>query len=100
LFPGKLKSRWYGPFSVSKDLKNDAIELYDEDGNEFIVNKQRVKPYQKDVLEADKHDDITLADEDEVTKFLIKNKEEIFTVRRDRGDGVGIKPNGVTSPAM
>nr|GEU80750.1 hypothetical protein [Tanacetum cinerariifolium] len=60
LFPGKLKSRWYGPFSVSKDLKNHAIELYDEDGNEFIMSKQRVKPYQKDVLETDKQDDITL----------------------------------------
>ncbi|GJT93097.1 MAK10-like protein [Tanacetum coccineum] len=30
-------------------------------------------------------------------KFLIKNEEEIFTVR---GDGVGIKPDGVASPAM
>ncbi|GJY73872.1 reverse transcriptase domain-containing protein [Tanacetum coccineum] len=37
LFPEKLKSRWYGPFSVSKDLKNGAIELYNEDGNEFII---------------------------------------------------------------
>ncbi|GKC78042.1 hypothetical protein Tco_1128816 [Tanacetum coccineum] len=54
LFPEKLKSRWYEPFSVCKDLKNGAIELYDEDGNEFIVNKQWVKPYQKDVLETDK----------------------------------------------
>ncbi|GJV65085.1 hypothetical protein Tco_1475913 [Tanacetum coccineum] len=63
LFPKKLKSRWYGPFSVSKDMKNGAIDLYDEDGNEFIVNKQRVKPYQKDVLEGDKKDDITLNDD-------------------------------------
>ncbi|GKC28553.1 putative reverse transcriptase domain-containing protein [Tanacetum coccineum] len=54
LFPGKLKLRWYGPFSVSKDIKNGAIELYDEDGNEFIVNKQRVKPYQKDVLDTNR----------------------------------------------
>ncbi|GJX24186.1 hypothetical protein Tco_0228631 [Tanacetum coccineum] len=77
--------------------KNGTIELYDEDGNEFIVNKQQVKPYQKDVLETDKHDDITLDDEGEVTKFLIKNEEEIFTVR---ADGVGIKPDGVASPAM
>ncbi|GKC91931.1 hypothetical protein Tco_1157373 [Tanacetum coccineum] len=38
-----------------------------------------------------------VVDEEEVTKFLIKNKEEIFTVR---GDGVGIKPDGVASPAM
>ncbi|GJX47377.1 reverse transcriptase domain-containing protein [Tanacetum coccineum] len=40
LFLEKLKSRWYGPFSVCKDMKNGAIELYDEDGNGFIVNKQ------------------------------------------------------------
>ncbi|GKE09423.1 hypothetical protein Tco_1412974, partial [Tanacetum coccineum] len=45
LFPGKLKSRWYRPFVVSKDMENEAIELFDEDGNEFNVNKQRVKPY-------------------------------------------------------
>nr|GEZ97147.1 hypothetical protein [Tanacetum cinerariifolium] len=67
LFPEKLKSKWYRSFSVSKDMKNDAIELYDEDGKEFIINKQRVKPYQKDVLEGDKDDDITLDDEGEVT---------------------------------
>ncbi|GKD52959.1 hypothetical protein Tco_1286346, partial [Tanacetum coccineum] len=41
LFPKKLKSRWYGPFSVSKDVKNGAIELYDEDGNEFIKRLAR-----------------------------------------------------------
>ncbi|GKE06747.1 hypothetical protein Tco_1398765 [Tanacetum coccineum] len=67
LFPGKLKSRWYGPFAVSKDMKNGAVKLYEEDGNEFIVNKQRVKPYKKDALIFDKDDDITLADEGEVT---------------------------------
>ncbi|GKC07325.1 reverse transcriptase domain-containing protein [Tanacetum coccineum] len=67
LFPRKLKSRWYRPFSVSKDMKNGAIELYDEDGNEFIVNKQRVKPYQKTVLDANRDDDITLDDEGEFT---------------------------------
>ncbi|GKD09683.1 hypothetical protein Tco_1189368 [Tanacetum coccineum] len=63
----KLKSRWYGPFTVSKDMKNGAIELCDEDGNEFIVNKQRVKPYQKDVLDFDGSDDINLKDEGGVT---------------------------------
>ncbi|GKB15157.1 reverse transcriptase domain-containing protein [Tanacetum coccineum] len=67
LFPGKLKSRWYGPFSVSKDMKNGAIELYDEEESEFIVNKQRVKPYQKNLLDTNKDDDVTLDDEGEVT---------------------------------
>nr|GEX38776.1 hypothetical protein [Tanacetum cinerariifolium] len=69
LFPGKLKSRWYGPFSVCKDMKNGAIESYDEDGNGFIINKQRVKPYQKSVLDTNKDDDITLDDEGEVTDY-------------------------------
>ncbi|GJY59070.1 hypothetical protein Tco_0458962 [Tanacetum coccineum] len=60
---GKMKSSWYGPFAVSKDIKNGAIKLYNEDGNEFIVNKQRVKPYKKDTQIVDKDDDITLEDE-------------------------------------
>ncbi|GJW88209.1 hypothetical protein Tco_0163549 [Tanacetum coccineum] len=67
LFSGKLKSRWYGLFTISKDIKTRAIELCDEEGNEFIVNKQRVKPYQKDVLDFDANDDVTLDDEEGVT---------------------------------
>ncbi|GJW74471.1 reverse transcriptase domain-containing protein [Tanacetum coccineum] len=63
----KLKSRWYGPFSVSKDMKNEAIDLYDEEGSEFTINKQWVKPYQKDLLDTNKDDDVTLDNEGEVT---------------------------------
>ncbi|GJR78121.1 reverse transcriptase domain-containing protein [Tanacetum coccineum] len=63
LFPGKLKSRWYGLFAVSKDMENGAIELCDEDRNEFIVNKQRVKPYQKDALDFNGNDDVNHEDE-------------------------------------
>ncbi|GJZ53605.1 putative reverse transcriptase domain-containing protein [Tanacetum coccineum] len=54
-----------------KDMKNGAIELYDKDGNEFTVNKQRVKPYQKSVLDTNIDDDITLDDEREVTSLKI-----------------------------
>nr|GEX48466.1 hypothetical protein [Tanacetum cinerariifolium] len=67
LFLRKLMSRWYGPFSVSKDMKNKAIKLYNEEGSEFIINKQRAKPYQKNLLDTNKDDDITLEDEGEVT---------------------------------
>ncbi|GJT14498.1 hypothetical protein Tco_0861540 [Tanacetum coccineum] len=42
LLLGRLKSRWYGPFIVSRDMKGGVIELRDKEGNEFIVNKQRV----------------------------------------------------------
>ncbi|GJY45907.1 reverse transcriptase domain-containing protein [Tanacetum coccineum] len=78
LFPEKLKSRWSRPFSVSKDMKSGALELYDEDRNEFIVNKQQLKPYQKDMLEADKNDDILLDDEGEVTLYLMRSSLEVL----------------------
>ncbi|GJW08750.1 hypothetical protein Tco_1571173 [Tanacetum coccineum] len=67
LFPGKLKSRWYGTVFGMQGHENGTIELYDEDGNEFIINKQRVKPYQESVLDTNRDDDITLNDEGEVT---------------------------------
>ncbi|GJY67912.1 reverse transcriptase domain-containing protein [Tanacetum coccineum] len=54
------------PFSVSKDMKNKAIELYDEEGSEFIVNKQWVKPFQKNKLDTNRDDDITLDDQGKV----------------------------------
>ncbi|GJZ89984.1 reverse transcriptase domain-containing protein [Tanacetum coccineum] len=57
----------YKERTKSKDMKNGAIELYDEEGSEFIVNKQRVKPYQKNLLDTNKDDDVTLEDEGEVT---------------------------------
>nr|GEV78483.1 hypothetical protein [Tanacetum cinerariifolium] len=67
LFSGTLKSRWYRPFTVSKDMRGGVIKLCDEEGNEFIVNKKRVKPYQKDISDIDKDDDVTLDDEEGVT---------------------------------
>ncbi|XP_073035295.1 uncharacterized protein [Primulina eburnea] len=45
LFPGKLKSRWSGPFSVETVYTHGAIELKCSDGRTFKVNGQRVKPY-------------------------------------------------------
>ncbi|XP_073024319.1 uncharacterized protein [Primulina eburnea] len=45
LFPGKLKSRWSGPFFVETVYPHGAIELKYSDGRTFKVNGQRVKPY-------------------------------------------------------
>nr|GEW08155.1 uncharacterized mitochondrial protein AtMg00810-like [Tanacetum cinerariifolium] len=50
-----------------QDMKNEAIELRGEEGNGFIVNKQRVKPYQNDSLDFDADDNINLEDEGGVT---------------------------------
>ncbi|KAG7572457.1 Integrase catalytic core [Arabidopsis suecica] len=43
LFPGKLKSRWSGPFTIKEVLPFGAISLFAKDGSEFKVNGQRLK---------------------------------------------------------
>ena len=45
LFPGKLRSRWSGPFTVKEIKPHGAITLISNEGNEFTVNGQRVEHY-------------------------------------------------------
>ncbi|XP_070004907.1 uncharacterized protein [Nicotiana sylvestris] len=46
LFPGKLKTRWSGPFRVVQMFASGAVEIESEDGtNKFSVNGQRLKHY-------------------------------------------------------
>jgi len=49
LFPGKLKSKWFGPFVIKKVRSYDAIELYDPQSQDpkrtWAVNGQRLKLY-------------------------------------------------------
>ncbi|KAG7567974.1 Integrase catalytic core [Arabidopsis thaliana x Arabidopsis arenosa] len=50
LFPGKLKSRWSGPFTIKEVLPFGTISLFAKDGSEFRVNGQRVKKYLADSI--------------------------------------------------
>ncbi|KAK8554070.1 hypothetical protein V6N13_072988 [Hibiscus sabdariffa] len=55
LFPGKLKSRWFGPFEITQVAPHGAITLKSlKDGQEFKVNGQRLKPYMGAHTERDK----------------------------------------------
>ncbi|XP_050215709.1 uncharacterized protein LOC126666867 [Mercurialis annua] len=45
LFPGKLMSRWSGPFKVRHVAEHGAIELESANGETFKVNGHRCKPY-------------------------------------------------------
>ncbi|CAL9011258.1 unnamed protein product [Prunus brigantina] len=46
LFPGKLKSRWTGPYWVTQVFSHGAVEITNEaKGNIFKVNGHRLKPY-------------------------------------------------------
>ncbi|XP_057540699.1 uncharacterized protein LOC130818551 [Amaranthus tricolor] len=45
LFPGKLKSRWTGPFKITRVFLYGFLELSNAKGETFKVNGQRVKHY-------------------------------------------------------
>ena len=46
LHPGKLRSRWTGPYVVQRVFPNGAVEVKDpKDGRVFKVNGQRLKHY-------------------------------------------------------
>ncbi|KAM6575270.1 hypothetical protein CsatA_023597 [Cannabis sativa] len=46
LFPGKLKSRWSGPFTIVKVYPFGAVDIKNEQsGRVFQVNGQRLKHY-------------------------------------------------------
>ncbi|CAM8955059.1 unnamed protein product [Rhodiola kirilowii] len=49
--PGKLRSRWTGPFKITKVFNHRALELESPtDGGKFTVNGHRVKHYLGEVL--------------------------------------------------
>ena len=43
LFPGKLKSKWTGPYLVTQLFPHGAFELETKEGAQFKVNGQRIK---------------------------------------------------------
>ena len=46
IFPGKLKSRWTGPFIIHQVYPNGVVDLLNSKDNRiFKVNGQRLKPY-------------------------------------------------------
>ena len=50
LFPGKLKLRWSGPYTVIAVTPFKAMALRSYSGNEFKVNGQRIKHYIEEIV--------------------------------------------------
>ena len=60
LFPGKFKSRWYGPCKIVKVIGNGAVQVQSQKGGTFLVNGQRGKHYlpgDSKVMNDDKEED-------------------------------------------
>ncbi|XP_025980014.1 uncharacterized protein [Glycine max] len=55
LFPGKLKSKWSGPFTIKKVRPYGAVELCDPQSKDpnrtWVVNGQRLKQYHGGAIE-------------------------------------------------
>ena len=63
LFPGKLRSRWYGPYRILQVFPYGAVELLNEkNGDTFKVNGHRVKPYLQGVDEVRILEQVTLTE--------------------------------------
>ena len=46
LFPGKLRSKWVGPFVITNVFAHGAVQIQSmKTGQEFKVNGHRLKPY-------------------------------------------------------
>ena len=64
LFPGKLKSRWSGPFTVTKVFSHGGAEVSHLEKGTFTVATQRLKPYYGGKILTDKQIiPLTAADE-------------------------------------
>ncbi|XP_021763768.1 uncharacterized protein LOC110728425 [Chenopodium quinoa] len=61
LFPGKLRSRWSGPFQVSKTFPYGSVEIFNDKYPPFKVNGQRLKPYYEGQL-IEKPENLSLID--------------------------------------
>ncbi|CAN6707622.1 unnamed protein product [Malus baccata var. baccata] len=60
LFPGKLRSKWIGPFVITNVFVHGAVQIQSlETGHEFKVNGHRLKPYYEN-FEEHTVDDIPL----------------------------------------
>ncbi|CAN6679401.1 unnamed protein product [Malus baccata var. baccata] len=60
LFPGKLRSKWIGPFVITNVSSYGAIQIQSlKTGHEFQVNGHRLKPYYENFVEQTV-DDISL----------------------------------------
>src|SRR4051812_28939733 len=45
IFPGEIQSEWAGPYTISQVYYHGAVELTDEYGKRFKVNRRRIRLY-------------------------------------------------------
>jgi len=61
VFPGKLRSKWDGPFIVTKVYPHGAVEIKNRtNGNIFKINGQRLKYFVENIVDGKMIEEIDL----------------------------------------
>ncbi|GJR64902.1 reverse transcriptase domain-containing protein [Tanacetum coccineum] len=76
IFLGKLKTRWSGPFTITKVFPYGTIELSQPDGPKFKVNGHRVKHYFRGDLPPKVLVDLPYGKKAIGTKWVYRNKKD------------------------
>ncbi|CAN6711726.1 unnamed protein product [Malus baccata var. baccata] len=88
LFPGKLRSRWIGPFVITDVFPHGAVQVRSfKTGQEFKVNGHRLKPYYESFVEHDVEETTHYAvgsHEGLETKYAKKCEMEHFRAKLSR----------------
>ncbi|KAL7604857.1 hypothetical protein Lser_V15G16174 [Lactuca serriola] len=78
LFPGKLKTRWDGPFIVKKYFPHGAIELISRYGIPFKVNGHWVKKYEEGIPRNEELEEGLLLEGITETIYFYQSSSEIM----------------------
>ncbi|GJX28562.1 hypothetical protein Tco_0236641 [Tanacetum coccineum] len=85
-------------FTILESIENNIDPSFEDDYDRGCRKPSDLEDgFYSDTIKLGPEYATGMDDEGEDTRFLIKNEEDFFTVP---GDGVGIKPDGVVSPAM
>nr|GEX10161.1 reverse transcriptase domain-containing protein [Tanacetum cinerariifolium] len=84
IFSGNLKTRWFGPFTITQVFPHGTIELSQPNGLNFKVNGHRVKHYFRGDIPSNVAPDLhTIADEERIKREhaeYISIMERLFTI--------------------
>ncbi|GJY70788.1 reverse transcriptase domain-containing protein [Tanacetum coccineum] len=81
LHPGKLKSKWSGPFTVKNMYPYRAVEITDKNNFSFKVNGHRLKKYYDGSINTEENEVVELNEAERLAKARIARTSSNFYAR-------------------
>ena len=73
-FPGKLRSKWEGPYEVDEAYPSGAVKLMGKTSSSWIINGQCLKHYR--AYEVNTIENLYYLSEEEIIEFLHAKKKD------------------------